>query len=182
MSSVTTVKYKQGKKNIEREINLGALSYLVDKYKKNDVQFVVYKLSYAGKFIYIKGRTLAGSLIILTDTLNSFSEGNNDRFKDHLYTHIYNHILDRPGGRFRVKVIAQADCPDDLYSLLKQEQMMLDADRYNPFCLNNQVQAYIPNYSEKTGMYGWLPKTAVMNFKKWLHSEERKNLLSQNKK
>ena len=166
----------------KREIDLGSLRYLVEKYRNEDVQFVVYKLSYAGKFIFIKGKTLAGSLIILTDTLNSFSEGNDDRFRGHLYTHLYNHFLDHPGGRFRVKIIATAGRDQDFYSLLKQEQMALDEFRYSADCLNNQLEAYIPQWSEKTASYGWIPKTAVMNFKRWLDSEERAAHAAQYKK
>lgn len=166
----------------KREIDLGSLRYLVEKYRNDDVQFVVYKLSYAGKFILIKGKTLAGSLIIITDTLNSFSEGNDDRFKGHLYTHLFNHILDRPGGRFRIKIIATAGSDGDFYSLLKQEQMTLDEFRYSDSCLNNQTEIYIPQYSEKTGMYGWIPKQSVMNFNRWLGSEERRAHAAQYKK
>lgn len=165
-----------------RKIDLGPLAFQVSKYKENDLQFVVYKLSYAGKHIYIKGKTMAGSLIILTDTLNSFSEGNHARFEGHLYSHLFNHILDRPGGRFRIDVIATAEQDQDFYSLLKQEQMLLDAARYDDNCLNNQIEAYIPQYSDKTGMYGWIPKTAVMNFNRWLSSAERKDHAAQYKK
>jgi hypothetical protein len=173
MSKNVTVRYHNGKDEVKRKIDLGPLTYQVSKYKENDIQFVVYKLIYSGKYIYIKGKTLAGSLIILTDTLNSFSEGNDDRFKGHLYSHLFNHILDRPGGRFRIEVIATAEQDGDFYTLLKKEQMALDAARYDENCLNNQTEAYIPNYSEKTGMYGWIPKVAVMNFKRWLSSAER---------
>ena len=168
--------------NPTRVIDLGPLRYQVEKYKANDMQYVVYKLSYNGKYIYIKGKTLAGSLIILTDTLNSFSEGNHARFEGHLYSHLFNHILDRPGGRFRVDVMATAETDGDFYSLLKQEQMALDAARYDDNCLNNQTEAYIPNYSEKTGMYGWIPKPAVMSFNRWLGSQERKDYAAQYKK
>ena len=143
---------------------------------------MVYKLSYLGKYIYIKGKTLAGSLIILADTLNSFSEGNDDRFKGHLYTHLYNHLLDRPGGRFRIKIIATAQDDGDFYSLLQQEQMAIDAGRYDKDCLNNQLEAYIPQYSEKSGMFGWIPQPAVMNFKRWLTSAERQLHADQYKK
>ncbi len=179
MGKSITVGEESGHK---RQIDLGSLRYLVEKYKNNDVQFVVYRLSYAGKFIVIKGKTLAGSLIILTDTLNSFSEGNDDRFKGHLYTHLFNHFLDRPGGRFRIKVIATAEQDNDFYSLLKQEQMALDEHMYSPECLNNQTEVYIPQYSEKTGAYGWIPKNAVMNFNRWLGSEERRAHAAQYKK
>lgn len=179
MGKIVTVGDTSGHK---REIDLGSLRYLVEKHRNEDVQFVVYKLSYAGKFIIIKGKTLAGSLIIITDTLNSFSEGNDDRFKGHLYTHLFNHVLDRPGGRFRIKVIVTAEQDEDFCTLLKQEQMALDEYRYSSDCLNNQTEAYIPQYSEKTGMYGWIPKPAVMNFNRWLNSEERRAHAAQYKK
>jgi hypothetical protein len=164
----------------ERKIDLGPLRYQVEKFKENDVQFVVYKLSYAGKYIYIKGKTLAGSLIILTDTLNSF-DPNSVRFKGHLYTHLYTHLLNNPGGRFRIEVIATAEPDNDFYSLLKAEQNSIDAARYDANCLNNQTEAYIPQYSERTGMYGWLPKQAVLNFQRYLKSKGRKDLLRQYK-
>lgn len=165
-----------------REIDLGPLRYQVEKYKSEDVQFVVYKLSYAGKYIYIKGKSLAGSLIILTDTMKSFNNKNSERFKGHLYTHLYNHIGDYPGNRFTIKIIATADDEQSFYNLLKEEQMVLDAARYDTDCLNNQTEAYIPQYNDSTGMYGWLPKSAVMNFKKYLTSQERKDFQSQYKK
>lgn len=175
----TTVGESSGHK---REIDLGSLRYLIEKCKSADMKFVVYKLSYAGKYIIIKGKTMAGSLIIIADTLNSFSEGNDSRFKGHLYSHLFNHILDRPGGRFRIKVIACAEESEDFYNLLKQEQVAIDQARYDPTCLNNQTEAYIPLYSEKTGMYGWIPKSAVMNFNRWLESQERKDLAGRYKK
>lgn len=165
----------------DRSIDLGPLRYLVELRKADDVNYVVYRLSYAGKYIIIKGKTLAGSLIIIADTLASF-DPNNPRFKGHLYTHLYTHLMDNPGGRFRVKIIASAQQEEDYYQLLKSEQMELDAARFDQTCLNNQVEAYIPNYNEKTAMYGWLPRTAVMNFKKWLTSKERKDHAAQYKK
>lgn len=167
--------------DFSRKIDLGQLRYQVDKYREQDVQFVVYKLAYSGKYIYIKGKTLAGSLIILVDTLNSF-DPSAERFKDHLYTHLYTHLIDNPGGRFRIEIQATAEQDDDFYTLLKTEQSLLDAARYDSNCLNNQTEAYIPLFSEKTGSYGWLPKSAVMNFKRYLNSKERKDLLKQYKK
>lgn len=170
------------KENPHRKINFGTLRFLIDSYRANDIQCVLYRLSYAGKYIYIKGKTLAGSLIIIADTLASFDINNKDRFKGHLYTHLFSHLMnDDCYGRFRVKILTTAE-DGDFYSLLKMEQSMIDRDRYNPKCLNNQVEAYIPQYSEKTDSYGWIPKSAVMNFKKWLAGQERKDLLIQYKK
>ena len=66
--------------------------------------------------------------------------------------------------------------------LLKNEQLYLDEGRYDPRCLNNQIEAYIPKYNENTGMYGWIPKNAVMNFNRWLGSPDRKSHADQYKK
>lgn len=167
--------------NPVRKIDLGQFRYQIEKYKKEDVEHVLYKLQYAGKYIYIKGKTLAGSLIILTDTLNSFNP-ESSRFKGHLYTHLYTHLIDNPGGRIRIEVILAAETEDQFYELLKQEQKCLDSARYDQNCLNNQTEAYIPLWNEKSGKYGWIPKTAVMNFNRYLSSQERKDFLKQYKK
>lgn len=153
-----------------REIEFGDLKSLINKYIQNDIYFVVYKLSYSGKFIYIKGKSLAGSLIIFTDTLNSFKKEKKDRFSEHLYTHMYNHIIECPGGRFTANILAFVDRTTSFYDLLKKEQMMLNNDRYNSKCLNNQTEVYIPNYNESTRMFGWIPADAVRNYKKWIKS------------
>lgn len=160
-----------------REIDLGPLRHTISKVSKKDIEYVVYKLSYAGKFIFIKGKTLVGSLILLADTLNSFNKDNKKRFKAHLYTHLYNHILENPGGRFRIKIIAHVDNKNtSFYQLLQQEQIHLDIYRYDSRCLNNQIEAYIPLYNSETNMYGWIPQPYVNNYRRWLVSEARNNL------
>lgn len=150
------------------------LENLIKKYRKDDVNGVVYKLSYAGKFLIIKGKTLAGSLIIISNTYNQFN-ADNKRFKEHLYVHLYNHFKENEGGRFRIKTLAKLNRKTDHYQLIKREQMELDKHRYNKECLNNVIEAYIPLYNDSTGMYGWIPKSAVMNFNKWLISKQRKS-------
>jgi len=150
------------------------LENLIKKYKGKDVEEVVYKLSYAGKFIIVKGKTLCGSLIIIANTWEQFTRGR-DRFGGHLYVHLYNHVWGKSkfGNRFSVRVLAKVGDTCNQYQLLKREQMELDKHRYTPECLNNATEAYIPQYNEATGMFGWLEKSAVMNFKKWLKSKER---------
>jgi len=167
--------------NPDRKIELGALSYIVSKYQSDDVLHVLFKLSYAGKYIIIKGRSLAGALVMFVNDFNSF-DPESQRAKGHFYRHMYNHLMATGGGRFRVKIIASAESDEDFYNLLKTEQMELDAAWYDPNCLNNQIEAYVPKYNESTGMHGWIPKSAAMNFVRWLGSAERKELLSQYKK
>jgi hypothetical protein len=148
------------------------LDNLIEKHKAKDIDEVVYKLSYSGKFIIVKGKTLAGSLIIINNTYLQYTKDNN-RFKGHLYKHLYDHYNDNPSGRFRIKVLAKTDKKIDQYKLLKREQMELDRLRYDPSCLNNELEAYIPLYNELADTYGWLNKSAVMNFKRYLSSKER---------
>lgn len=167
--------------NPKRVIELGALQHTIAKYQSDDVEFVLYKLSYAGKYLYIKGRSLAGSLVMFVNDLNSF-DPDSQRAKGHFYNHFYKHILSVPDGRFRVKVLFSVDYEDEFYKLLKYEQAALDEARYDPSCLNNQMDAYVPKYNESTGMHGWIPKSAVMNFSRWLESDERRDALKQYKK
>jgi hypothetical protein len=151
------------------------LEALINKYtdKRKDKKEVVYQLFYDGKFIIIKGKTLCGSLIIIRDTWEQFTRGR-ERFTGHLYTHLYNHVWGKSGLQFRVKILARVSSKCSQYQLLKKEQMELDKHRYNKLCLNNATEAYIPLYNDITGMYGWLEKMAVMSFKRWLDSKERK--------
>lgn len=166
--------------NPKRVIELGSLQHTINKYQSNDVEFVLYKLSYAGKYLYIKGRSIAGSLVMFVNDFNSF-DPDSQRAKGHFYSHFYNHILSVP-GRFRVKILFSVENEEEFYKLLKCEQTALDEARYDPGCLNNQMDAYVPKYNESTGMHGWIPKSAVMNFSRWLKSGERKEYLKQYKK
>jgi hypothetical protein len=149
------------------------LENLIKKYREKDIEGIIYRLSYAGKFIIIKGKTLAGSLIIINDTFKQFSS-RNKRFIGHLYRHLYNHYRRHPKGRFTVKVLAKINSKTTHYDLLKREQMELDRHRYNKKCLNNALNAYIPLYNDTTDAFGWLEKSAVMNFKRYLASKARK--------
>lgn len=157
------------------------LENLIKKYKYKDVSQVVYRLTYAGKFIVIKGNTLAGSLMTVAAAFKGYSTDSVYNVKypkdysDHLYKHFYDHYLENEGvSRFRIKTLAKKGRKITQYNLLKREQMELDKHRYTSQCLNNAVEAYIPQYRESTGSYGWIDKSDVMNFKRWLVSKERK--------
>ena len=163
--------------NIETKYDNYMLDRFIEKYKdrRRDKEQIVYKLSYAGKFIIIKGKTLCGSLIIINNVFKQYDPANTKRFEGHLYKHLFDHFLETQGtGRFRIKTLARVNVRTSLYQVLKREQMELDKNRYNPNCLNNAVEAFIPLYNEDTGMYGWIDKTTVMNFHRWLNSKEHK--------
>lgn len=171
---------KERRQNPVRVIEFGPLRHMIEKYQGRDVPYVLYKLSYAGKYLYVKSKSLVGSLVMMIDGLSTINpEG--DRFKEYFYRHLYNH-LQVCDGRFRIHIVFNAKDESEFYQLLKEEQMALDAARYDKLCLNNQIDAYVPKYSEKTGMYGWIPKQSILNFQRWLQSQERQDLLRQYKK
>lgn len=152
------------------------LDYFMSKYKdgRKDKVEIVYRLSYAGRFIIIKGKTLYGSLKIINDAFKQYS-ADKKRFQGHLYKHLYDHYLQNEGvGRFRIKTLARVNVKTTLYQVLKREQMELDKYRYDPRCLNNVIEAYIPQFNPETEAYGWMDKGSVLNFKRWFASRERK--------
>lgn len=154
------------------------LETLIKKYESSkDVHGIVYKLSYAGKYVIIKGATLVGSLKIINNAYKQYNP-KNERFAAHLYGHLFNHLFKTEDlGRFRIKTFAKLDGKTTQYKLLKREQMELDKCRYDTNCLNNNVEAYIPAYNKNTNSFGWITTSAVANFKKYMQSNERASYL-----
>lgn len=154
------------------------LEPLIEKYEQQkNIEGIVYKLSYAGRYVIVKGATLLGSLTIINDTYKQY-DPKNKRFDAHLYSKWFNHLfLTEDLGRFRIKTLAKLNSKTSQYQLLKREQMELDKARYDTNCLNNNIEAYIPAYRPKTNSFGWINLSAVANFKKYLDSNERKAYL-----
>jgi|SRR6185369_4474802 len=126
----------------------------------------VVKINYGRKFVIAKCKTQAGSLKNIEDDLNAFIRGGRNN-PGSIYTHLYDYVKAHPGQDFHVETILESDSP---YELLRKEQQLLDDNRRNKNFLNNQVDAYIPAYNDSTQMYGWIPKSAVLNFQKWLRN------------
>jgi hypothetical protein len=148
----------------------------IDKYlKRRTINGCVYRLTYGGKFIIVKGKTLAGSLFQVQKGFGWFT----DNMDNALYSHFYKHIKSNPGKKFTVRVLLHSSNP---YNLLKREQKELDMGRYNPNMLNNSLEAYIPIYNEFSGKYGWIDKVYIMNFQKHLKSPTRAARLKEYKR
>lgn len=133
----------------------------------------VFRLTYGGKYIIVKGKTVAGSLFLIQKGYGWFSESKVER--DALYLYFYRFIKGNQGKRFSVRIILKTS---DTLALLKREQDELDKSRFDPNCLNNNIEAYIPRYNEETGMYGWLSQGPVLNFWKYLKSRTRRDQLN----
>jgi len=131
----------------------------------------VYKLSFEGKYVIIKAKDHSQSISVIQKSLNQFLRGSEFQHeKGNLYYHFFYFVSKKKKGEFLVECIIESD---SAYELLKAEQIELDKSKKDKSCLNNATQAYIPQFKEETGMYGWIPKSAVLNFKKWLKNRPK---------
>lgn len=144
---------------------------------KNPLAGVVFRLTYNGKYIIVKGKTLAGSLFLI-DKGYGWYRSRYDNNKT-LYRHFYNHIKENPGHRFSCRVLLRSK---NHYNLLKREQNELDLSKFDNNCLNNNTEAYIPQQDPFTGDFGWIPKMSVLSFQKYLKSKIRDSYLQKDSK
>lgn len=136
----------------------------------------VFHLIYLDKFVIVKGKSLVGSLKIISQAIEDFSKKDESEWpEDHLYTHFVKHILHEglDYELFRVKIVLVTP---DIVELLKTEQLELMEHMGNENCLNNAVDPYIPVWNEERQLYGWITKQQVMRFKKWLKKHKRQQL------
>lgn len=155
----------------------------INKYRKNDVDEIVYRLSYASKYVVVKGKTLAGSLIMIAEAFYRYRQDlKRERFEKHLYKPFFDHILSNK-GRFRIKTIAKRGKNITHFDLLKKEQIEIDKGFVveDGRILNNYKEAYIPAYNKATGMYGWLESEAVKQYQGWMISKRRMQTLERYK-
>lgn len=141
----------------------------IDKYWLKVLPAVI-RVTYGGRYIIVKGKTIPGALYFIQlgyGWFNSKKPGTNT-----WYQHFYNHIKKNPRKRFSVRVLLKTS---DVAALIRREQDELDAARYDNQCLNNNITAYIPQYNEATRMYGWLEPGTVLNFRKYLMSKVRRD-------
>lgn len=135
------------------------------------VKSCVYKLSFDKKYVIVKCKDHEQSIAVIQKALNQFLRGSEfQRLPHNLYSHFFSYVEKHKEGIFRIEILLESD---NHYELLKREQFELDRDRMDKKCLNNTTMAYIPQYDEITGLYGWLKKPYVMAFKSWLKSKKK---------
>lgn len=162
--------------NVEERLRFSfdELQYAINKYRENDEHQVVYTLTYAGKVLVVKGKTLAGSLINISEGLYRYRENtDNGRFKEHLYKKFYDHFINNV-GRLRIKILAKYDEQTSHFDLLKKEQTEIEKNNSDKI-LNSYDEAYIPKYNKATGLYGWLNSEDVNKFQGWMITRRRNN-------
>jgi hypothetical protein len=158
---------------------MSILQYQIDKYlaKPKAINECVYRLSYGGKYVIVKGKTLTGSLFFIQKGYGWFNE--KMAKSDVLYLHFYRYVRDNPGKKFRVRVLTKTKNP---YYLLKREQQELDKGRYDSNMLNNRMESYMPAYNNVTKMYGWIPELTYASYIRYFNSRKRKALLREYKR
>lgn len=134
----------------------------------------VIKLKYQEKYVIVKVKDSMTGLKNIENGLNAFLRGGKIN-EGGLYFHLYKYVMEHPEGSFEVEYLLDSD---NVYQLLKKEQEELDAGRSNPNMLNNQVLAYIPQYDHESGAYGWIPRNAVLNYRKWLKARRSKKTVA----
>lgn len=129
-------------------------------------EMAIAKVKYGDKYVIVKCKNSIKSLKAMENSLNAFLRGGKNN-PDGFYFHFFNHIKAHPGGRIEVEYLSKEE-ETDAYKLLILEQESLDAGLSDTSMLNNQIHAYIPPYEETTGLYGWLPPGAVLNYQNWI--------------
>lgn len=124
----------------------------------------VVKLRYGHVYVIVKCMRISQAMKNIENSVNAFARGGSNNPAG-LYHHLLNYVAKHPDNDFKVETLLESD---NAYLLLKREQEELDKGRKDPKFLNNQVTAYIPAYDEAKEAYGWIPKSAVLNFQRYL--------------
>lgn len=135
----------------------------------NYAESCVVKVKYGNKYIIVKCKSLPQGMKNLENAVNAFIRGGANNPAG-MYYHLINYVKTHPGNTFKVEMILESD---NAYYLLKKEQEELDLGRGNENFLNNQLQAYIPAYDEEKQAYGWIPKSSVLHFRKYIKHRQK---------
>lgn len=132
----------------------------------NSIGQSVFKLYCNEKYVIVKCKSLGGSLKQINTAIGNFSKKDRADWElDHLYYHFIGYILSlEEEPVYSASLLAMSTNP---YDLLKLEQMELWENQKDPNCLNNTFDAYIPNYNEEKGTYGWINRGQYAAFMKW---------------
>jgi hypothetical protein len=143
-----------------------------------EVQACVYKLFCGDRYLIVKGKTLAGSIYLIERGYAAFiaaGGGTGNRMggigqkewdgTNTYYMKFYQFVRHNPTLPIRHEVLLESD---NVYILLKTEQLALDEAFSDKKCLNNNITSYIPIWRKKSMSYGWMNRGSVLAFKKYL--------------
>lgn len=126
----------------------------------------LYKLLFNDRFVIVKAKDHEASVKTIQKSLNQFERGSEfQRNPNSLYYHFFDYICKHRNGMFYVEILLESD---NIYKLLKAEQLEIEKNRNDKKFLLNAIQAYLPDFDETKGSYGWVPKGVGMAFLKWV--------------
>jgi hypothetical protein len=135
---------------------------------------VVYKISYAEKYIIIAGKTFARSIQNINTNLEYFFKDTaNGRNPSDMYYNFYCHVDDNPFQEFKVEVIIDTE---NIYQYLKQWHLELMKGQQDNNCLNLYFEPYIPKSTQKK-RGSWLNRGAYLNYMKWKKKSTQKTIV-----
>jgi hypothetical protein len=144
---------------------------IVIPYNLVDVEYCVFKLYYADKYIVMMGKTLFRQVEIIRDDLRKYFAGRRD-YKD-IYFNLYEYIYNNPNKKFRFEFLLTTENP---YRLLQKCQLELDEGVGDTNCLNSNFVPYLsrmiqtpPIYLKKHYPY-WINRGHYLNFRKWQYN------------
>lgn len=138
-----------------------------------DRESSVVKLFYGKKkFVVVKCKHEFTTLKSIEKQLAAFIRGGKEN-EGNMYLHLFRYVKDNPGETFKAVCVLESE---SAYQLLKAEQMELDKGRQNPDMLNNNTDAYVPQFNKDTQSYGWITLNEYLNFQKWLKTRKKKKV------
>ncbi len=130
-----------------------------------NVSGCVYKLWYYEKYVIVKCKTLARSVMIVKETFARFFKNTPKGRKETDYYHkLFVYVMDNPFNDFSIEIILQSDNP---YELLKAEYLSLQAGKADEKCLNQEFDVYIPVFTQVNGKKSWINRGYYLNFMEW---------------
>lgn len=138
-----------------------------DEYYSSNCVFKL-KLGTKEKFYIGKCQSLPQAMTVLaTQIERAIRTRVNDQ--SGWYYHVIAYIINNRVMRATVERITSTDdaeVREEPWELLKAEQILLDKNKNNPKCLNNNFEVYIPK---------WIDATQLQKFKKWQHDTNKAN-------
>lgn len=130
-----------------------------------DIQGCVYKLWYAGRYVIVKCKTLWRSAQNISSGLNYFLKGTpKGRKEEDLYHEFFTYVQENPFQKFTIDIVLSSNNP---LELLKSEFFELAKAKYDPRCLNNNFDVYIPKFTQVNGKKSWINRGYYLNFMQW---------------
>lgn len=128
----------------------------------------VFKLFCGDRYIIHKGKSLATGIFFLQKGYGYFIAY--EHYKDlklnpDYYKKFYDYIRRNPDKPFKVEIIKTSL---DAYEVLVAEQLALNENIKDKKMFNNNLQAYVPKFNEKTGLYNWITVDQVNRFYSYL--------------